>query len=527
VQHQRQWDPDVWTRVGALGHGDDHANAQALLRSDVASVELPIVRRAIARLSIVDHAVGNETVAMMPNPRTLVVCSVMASFATLLSASQARANGAFPAPFKVFAPASRPNEMVVTTNFGLIDSYDAGKTWSWTCEHGAGDFGYLYQQAPGTSRRILAVAPAGVVYTDDRACTWSTAGGFAAGSTVTDSFVDPSDGARVFALASRTDAGTKAYGLFVSSNGGTTFDSKALYTAPANTTLDGVEVALSNPRRLYLTSSPASVGAGGGPSVIRSDDGGATFTSVDVSASTGVGTLRIVAIHPTNPDTVYFRFSGNSDDRLMISTDKGATLKTIFTAPAGLSLSAFHRRPSGTLFVAAMDAISGTLFRSTDGGATFDPLPHLLHVGSIVERDGVLYVLGDGVSDPFVVGLSRDEGTTFEPFLNYSDIKGVKSCPQSLLTTCHPNCENVLNAALFEPKICETEVGGGGVGGSVGGVGGSSGRDAGNSGPKGSTGAGCGGCTFGSSQSGDNALSALLISAAAGAFGLRRKRAGR
>jgi uncharacterized membrane protein YgcG len=259
--------------------------------------------------------------------------------------------------------------------------------------------------------------------------------------------------------------------------------------------------------------------------VIRSDDGGATFTVIDVSATTGSGTLRIVAVHPTDPDTIYFRFSGG-DDRLLLSTDKGVTLKTIFIAPDGLQLSAFHRRPSGTLFVAAMDSIAGSLFRSTDGGITFEQLPHLLHVGSIVERDGILFVLGDGVADPFVVGASQDDGATFQPFMKYTDIDGVKACAQSLVETCNASCENVLNAALFDPLICKTEVGGGGGhggGGGAGGAGGGGGSDAATTGGRGSSGGGCG-CSVGGLRDGASTTIALLLAVASVFVAARRRR---
>ena len=369
----------------------------------------------------------------------------------------AQANGAFPAPSRIFLPEGRPDEVIVTTNFGLIATSDGAKIWAWTCEHGQGDLGYLYQQAPPPSRRILAVATMGLVYTDDDACTWSVASGFLAGAMVSDFFVDRSDGRRVLAIAHRTEVGVQSFALFVSSDGGVTFGGTAIYLAPPGNRLDSVEVSVGDPNRVYLTASRI-VADGTGPWLVRSDDGARSFSVTDVSGQAGPGMLRIAAVDPVEPDRVYFRSSG-ATERLMTTVDGGRTFRTALAAEGSMQFSAFLRRQDGTLLAATMDGLSGLLFRSTDRGLSFEMLPENLHLGSLGERDGVLYALGDGITDPFLVGLSRDNGATFEPFLNYADIKGTRACPTDLLAACGGSCENLQNAGLFRPEICQTVVG--------------------------------------------------------------------
>src|SRR4029077_19852671 len=46
----------------------------------------------------------------------------------------ARADGAFPDELQVFLPASPPNRILLTTNFGLLRSDDDGQSFSYLCE---------------------------------------------------------------------------------------------------------------------------------------------------------------------------------------------------------------------------------------------------------------------------------------------------------------------------------------------------------------------------------------------------------
>jgi hypothetical protein len=161
-------------------------------------------------------------------------------------------------------------------------------------------------------------------------------------------------------------------------------------------------------------------------------------------------------------------------------------LAVALTADPGQQLSAFFRRADGTLFAAAFDSTAGALFRSTDSGASFQALPASLHIGSIAERGGALYVLANGLDDPFLVGISRDNGDTFQGLLDYASVGGVKSCASDLRDACATSCLNLNNADVFAPLVCRTLVGAGAP--STGAGGGASGRIV----------ASCGGCAMAS-----------------------------
>jgi photosystem II stability/assembly factor-like uncharacterized protein len=385
----------------------------------------------------------------------------VAGLCALLPGGTARADGAFPAPFRLFLPANLPDDTTVTTNFGLISTRDGGRTWAWTCEHGAADLGSLYQQAAdGGSGRILGLAHNGLIFTDDDGCSWSTAAGFPTGELVDDSFIDPANPSHVVAIAHHGSGSSAVFELFVSTNGGTTFLGAPLFATEPGFRLDGVELARSNPNRIYATTSPWTATSNGTPPrILRSDDGGRSFTTLEASALTPGGTLGIAAVDPEDADRLYLRSSGVVDERLLISNDAGQTLTVALTADSGQQLSAFFRRADGTLFAAAFDSTSGTLFRSTDSGASFQPLPATLHIGSIAERGGALYVLANGLDDPFLVGISRDNGDTFQGLLDYASVGGVKTCAADLRNVCATSCLNLNGADVFAPLVCTTLVG--------------------------------------------------------------------
>ena len=65
----------------------------------------------------------------------------------------AHANGRFPAANQVVFDPTRSEHLLLTTTFGLVETWDAGKTFSWTCESA---FGLM-----GESDAMLAItAPA-------------------------------------------------------------------------------------------------------------------------------------------------------------------------------------------------------------------------------------------------------------------------------------------------------------------------------------------------------------------------------
>src|SRR6476659_9467931 len=109
--------------------------------------------------------------------------------AVLSWSGRALANGALPASYGILLPADKPQEVVLATNFGMIVSEDAGKSWLWTCERPETSFGYLYGVGPAPRDRFYALSPdTGLALSDDGSCTWQRSGGALASLVASDFF---------------------------------------------------------------------------------------------------------------------------------------------------------------------------------------------------------------------------------------------------------------------------------------------------------------------------------------------------
>ncbi|HLK90252.1 MAG TPA: hypothetical protein VKZ18_10180 [Polyangia bacterium] len=400
--------------------------------------------------------------------------------ALLLASGAARADGAFPDSEAILTPAERPDDILLVTNFGLITSSDDGATWSWSCET-TNAFGLFYQWAPPPSNRLLAVANDALVYSDDLACGWSTAGGTLAGVSVTDAFVDPSDAQHVLALG----FANSTYALYESRDGGATFG-VPLYDAPAGDSLAGVEIARSDPQTIYLAIAASDAH----PRLARSIDGGATFTVNDLSATLGAGQIRIIAVDPQAPQKVYLRLLAATNEAVAITADGGLTA----TAPLTLdgNLTAFARLASGTLLAAGtiQSAMVAATFRSTDSGASFQMLDGQPAIRALSERGGLVYAATNNFGDGYAIGTSTDEGTTWQPLFAYADVQQISPC---LAATCAATCDGEAGLSVWPEAVCSAgSTGGAGGAGGVGGAGAGAGGAgaAGTGGPLGTGGAG-------------------------------------
>jgi len=361
----------------------------------------------------------------------------------------AYADGAFPDSLQILLPADRPHQIVLATNFGLILSEDDGATWSWVCEPDPNDNAIFYQLGASPGDRLYAtLLGAGLVYSDDGACTWTPAGGALATARATDVFPDPSDPGRVLAIGSERGDARTPQSLFVSSDGGVTFG-PALYSAPVDGGLLGVESARSRPATIYLSMYTTP---GVHPVLVRSDDGGASFSTMDLGPVLGDNGFRIIAVDPEDPQRLYLRVTEDLGEKLAVTRDGGAT----FSEPVGTDdvLTAFARLASGTVLVAGSSTAGPVGFRSTDGGVTFQPWSNVPHLRALAERDGKLYAAADNFRDGFAVGVSTDEGLTFRPILTYDKVVGIKPCAKS---RCQASCDNLAGLTLWPPSVCQAE----------------------------------------------------------------------
>jgi len=402
----------------------------------------------------------------MPRPRSiaplvwgagLVVSSVVScvvSCVVALSPRAARADGAFPESYQLIAPADQPGKLVLGTNFGLFLSDDDGATWTWTwtCEQLQTMNASFYNIGPGPLDRVLAISDMGFAYSDDGSCTWKTATGPVTSLVARDYFPDPTNAMRVLVLASPV-LGTPGE-VLPSSDGGGTFGTP-LFTAPATGTLTSIEIARSDPQTVYVAMNTATtVGTTTTihPSLVRTTDGGTTWTTIAADASLGASSFFIIAVDPVDARVLTVRVLEPAGDAVAVSRDGGMTF-TRTLGVAGGTLSAYARLDSGTELLGGVVGTVGVEYQSTDVGTTWTPWTPTptMHLRALAARGGKLYAAAKNYSDTFAVGVSTDGGATFQKLLLYDEVKSIQACAQ---TACLESCQHQAGLAVWSSAIC-------------------------------------------------------------------------
>lgn len=336
------------------------------------------------------------------------------------SPTVARANGAFPDSFQIFAPPDRPNQIILAAYQGLFVSEDDGRRWYWVCEPAIGRSPGDYQQGPPPAS-LLYARDTGLYVTADL-CAWSEAQGLPPETEVTDVSPDVNDPLHTLAIGVVRSATTSTYSLFESVDGGLTF-SRAIYRARVGMRLDSVEIPRGEPGTIYLTASST---ASAGRYLLRSKDEGAHFETFDHRAETGRALLRITQVDPQNPLRIYFRVDRtgtNLGDSLAISDDGGSSVRIALTIE--VRMSSFLRRPDGTLIVGSTNGG----YMSTDGGAKFTRWANAPHIRALAARGGAIYAAGSDLQDGFAAGVTHDNGASWTPLFSYRHVRSPANCP--------------------------------------------------------------------------------------------------
>ena len=337
-------------------------------------------------------------------------CASLAFGCLLLGAGESAANGRFPtAQHVVVGPGRESSVVALRTTFGIVLSRDGGRTFAWLCEEGM----YLPFVPSNNFDAPLEVASSGSVVFGYEDGIRHTADACKAddvsrtqGHVFADLTADPT-GAVLYAIE-----GAQGNANAVYRGDGATFTFARQGAGLYNVLFDTIEVAPSNPARLYATGRDTRSFA---PALYRSDDSGATLTPVAADAG-AVDSLWVSGVDPTDADTVYARAAMGLGTELRRSRDGGRTFQRVASTRdpmLGFAISDDGR----TLWVGSIDA---GLLRSDDGGESFRQV-NTLPVLCLRQHAGVLWACSDWISTPFALGRSRDLGATFEAVLNFSN----------------------------------------------------------------------------------------------------------
>jgi hypothetical protein len=365
----------------------------------------------IARLRGQVTTDANIRAMILSCPRALALSAGMAIFATGATAS---ANGRYPKSNQLLIDPNDPAHLVTRATFGLLNSTDAGQSWEWVCEQA---IGYMGTEDPAIAvtadGSTVAVSTRGLTVTHDGGCSW-TRHSDRLGIDVT---VDRGNPHRAL-VAERFIVGSALTTfLLETTDDGATFTDLGATFEP-RFLLETVDIAPSNPARVYVsgTFSDTQLGA-----VARSDDGGRTFMSFMLNLPVG-DTPFIGAIDAKDADTLYVRTRslpgvGLPYARVLVSRDGAATWQELWMTPGevpGLSLS-----PDGQK-IAAGGQNSGVLVAGLPDGA-FQRASNT-PVSCLTWAAAGIYACGEETSNRFSLGLSDDEGVTFQPLLHFRDV---------------------------------------------------------------------------------------------------------
>ncbi len=339
--------------------------------------------------------------------------AVFLTFAALSAGSGgAEANGRFPtANYFIAGPGTTNQVLALRTTFGLVVSRDAGRSWGWICEEG---YGAVSSNDPsfsvGADGNLVIATFNGMFGADPAYCAWERSAG-----TPERAFVDVAhtgDNRAMVALA-----GAPTYALYRSDDGGRRWAAGASLAGYFAETAD---VAPSDPMRVYATA----YGSGAVPVFLRSDDGGRTVRETTRNFDGADGSGYIAAVDAHRPDVLYVRANLGLGTILLKSTDGGMTFTRIgqtASAMVGFALS----DDGDTVWIASDDRAAG-LQRSVRGGP-WTRVGGDLSVKCLRYHAGLLFVCADEVVDGYALGCSRDNGDHIDPLLSLRRLTGVSS----------------------------------------------------------------------------------------------------
>jgi hypothetical protein len=353
--------------------------------------------------------------------------------------SPARANGRFPESNAVFFAASDDQVVLLRTTFGLVTSHDRGKTWDWVCERSVGLAGVEDPMFEVTSDgTMMSSTFQGLAISHDHACNWAYEGGALKDLVFVDLASRAGPPSNIIALASSYDGQDDAGAIFFKSTLFETKDEAKTFTTVGpsfDPTLlaDTVDLTPTDPDRIYV-SAKRNPGTAATAVLLTSKDHGKTFVEYPIALVPPENGVYIAAVDPVNADRVYVRTSSSLDmpSRLLVTDDAGKTFRTVYTAKG--ALKGFALSPDGKKVWIGGPSDGLRVASTTDFG--------------FVQKSNVevqcLKLATDGLwtcsteKSGFVLGLSRDEGATFDAKLHFCDIRGPLAC--AVGSTTHTEC---------------------------------------------------------------------------------------
>lgn len=349
--------------------------------------------------------------------------------ASFFTSSLSWANGRFPLADQLVVDPNDPSHLVLRGTYGILSSANSGGSWSWVCEAAVG-YGGTQDPAMGVlaDGTVLAGIFEGLSVSHDRGCSWAFAKAPLEGEYVIDVSVHRDEPSKAVAITS-TGMGTGFHVILAETadNGGTW--TQAGIAVMNDMIALTVDVAPSNPNRVYISGSVGKVYA---PAIERTDNRGMNWTRSFFDATYAKQVPYLAGVDSTNPDRLYVRLSGTDSDHLLFSEDGAQTFTEIFSSAS--DLLGFALSPDGKRVVVGSPMEGIFIASTTDHVFT--------KVSSVAARcltwaAAGIYACGNQFTDMFTLGLSTDEGKTFQNLYNLNEICPIE-CPAGTpaITAC-------------------------------------------------------------------------------------------
>jgi hypothetical protein len=347
--------------------------------------------------------------------------ATLAAAIVLAATRLASANGRYPASSHIVFDPSDSKHFVVSATIGLLETRDGGKTFGWRCESALGKI--LSQDlmvAVTANGTTVTTKFEGLASTTD-GCTFRAIPDFVGKSVDDLSLSRSAPHAPVAFYSALGDAGAVESQLVRSEDDGTTWAAVGP-RLPADVKPLTVDVAPSDAARVYLSGS-LDAAHDFSSVLLRSDDGGATFTRADIPATAGYHLAWIAAVHPLDADRVYLRVQDPASTTIWSSLDGGRTFQKIFSG-TGLLLG-FALSPDGTEM--AVGGPSDGIWVGSSDGTNLTRRSDVSPTCLAWNGDG-LYACSDWKTAGFSIGRSADRGATFETVLRFDSLCGQTAC---------------------------------------------------------------------------------------------------
>ncbi len=378
-----------------------------------------------------------------------------AALTFLMGVPDASANGRFPAAGQLVVDPSDGSHIVVRTTYGLITTRDRGETWDWICETGVG-YSATTPVDPAMAMTkdgtVLAAFPGALSVAHGDNCDWTFADPLE-GQTVVDVSTEKADPSRAVVIVSNAQGGgVFQTRLFESADNAATW-AQAGTDLPGDLEAETLDVAPSDTERVYVSG----VRGGTAGVLVRTADRGQIWESLDITwpeqdGNTGSSDVDhvpfIAGVDPLDEEVVYVRLSG-TPGRLLKTSDGGETWSLAFKGQG--SLKGFALSPDGTQILVGGDG-DGT-WRGSTSSLDFEQVS-TVRPQCLTWVEAGVYACALEYNDGFTVGLSTDDGATWEAVNYLACVRGPLACSDG--STVKEECEDAwaATAELIDAESC-------------------------------------------------------------------------